>query len=81
MDVETGPAGVAVLLALALLIAAAFGLLGQGRDVQPGVLPRRGLRSLIITDWDGEALALGFGFAIAIAAAGLLGRRRRCART
>jgi ABC-2 type transport system permease protein len=32
-----------------------------------------GLRSLIITGWDGEALALGFGFAIAIAAAGLVG--------
>ena len=32
-----------------------------------------GLRSLIITGWDGEALALSFGFAISIAAAGLLG--------
>jgi ABC-2 type transport system permease protein len=31
-----------------------------------------GLRSLIITGWDGEALALGFGFAVAIAAVGLL---------
>jgi ABC-2 type transport system permease protein len=30
-----------------------------------------GLRSLIITGWDGEALALGFGFAIAIAIGGL----------
>jgi ABC-2 type transport system permease protein len=32
-----------------------------------------GLRSLIITGWDGEALALGFGLAIAIAIAGLVG--------
>ncbi len=34
-----------------------------------------GLRSLIITGWDGEALALGFGFAIAMALAGMLGTR------
>ena len=32
-----------------------------------------GLRSLIITGWDGEALALGFGFAIALALAGVIG--------
>ena len=32
-----------------------------------------GLRSLIITGWDGEALALGFGFAIALAGAGMIG--------
>ena len=32
-----------------------------------------GLRSLVITGWDPEALVLGFGFAIAIAAAGVLG--------
>jgi ABC-2 type transport system permease protein len=32
-----------------------------------------GLRSLIITGWDGEALALGFGFAMALALAGMLG--------
>jgi ABC-2 type transport system permease protein len=30
-----------------------------------------GLRLLIITGWDGEALALGFGFGFAIAIAGL----------
>jgi ABC-2 type transport system permease protein len=30
-----------------------------------------GLRSLLITGWDGEALALGFGCAIAILIAGL----------
>lgn len=115
MDVETGPAGVAVLLALALLIAAAFGLLGEFAGLRAGhgqgvqglfplffvlfflssiLLPRdviehdwfrtvatynpvsylvEGLRSLIITGWDGEALALGFGFAIAIGIAGLVG--------
>jgi ABC-2 type transport system permease protein len=115
MDVKAGPAGVAVLLALALLIAAAFGLLGAFAGLRAGhgqavqglfplffvlfflssiLLPRdliehdwfrtvatynpvsylvEGLRSLIITGWDGEALALGFGFAIAIVAAGLLG--------
>ena len=32
-----------------------------------------GVRSLVITGWDPEALALGFGLAIAVAAAGLLG--------
>jgi ABC-2 type transport system permease protein len=31
-----------------------------------------GLRSLIITGWDAEALALGFGFAIALALAGTI---------
>jgi len=113
MEVEAGPAGVVVLVALALVIAAAFGLLGafaglrarHGQAVQglfplffvlfflsSILLPRNliehdwfrtvatynpvsylveGLRSLIITGWDGEALALGF--AIAIAIAGLLG--------
>jgi ABC-2 type transport system permease protein len=30
-----------------------------------------GIRSLVITGWDGEALALGFGCAAAIAAAGI----------
>jgi ABC-2 type transport system permease protein len=32
-----------------------------------------GVRSLIITGWDGEALALGFGFAIALALVGVIG--------
>ena len=32
-----------------------------------------GLRSLVITGWDGEALALGFGVAVAIGALGVLG--------
>jgi ABC-2 type transport system permease protein len=32
-----------------------------------------GLRSLIITGWDGQALALGFAFAIALAVAGMIG--------
>ena len=44
-----------------------------------------GLRSLIITGWDPEALALGFGVAIAIFAAGLAGAtlalRERLVRT
>jgi ABC-2 type transport system permease protein len=30
-----------------------------------------GVRSLLITGWDGQALALGFGFAAAIAAGGI----------
>jgi ABC-2 type transport system permease protein len=30
-----------------------------------------GIRSLIITGWDGQALALGFGLALAIAALAL----------
>jgi ABC-2 type transport system permease protein len=44
-----------------------------------------GLRSLLITGWDGEALALGFGCALGILALGLtfasLGLRERMART
>ena len=44
-----------------------------------------GLRSLIITGWDREALALGFGVAIAIFVAGLtaatLALRERLVRT
>jgi ABC-2 type transport system permease protein len=32
-----------------------------------------GIRSLLVTGWDGEALALGFGVALAIVAAGLAG--------
>jgi len=44
-----------------------------------------GLRSLIITGWDGEALALAFGVALAIFAAGLAGStaalRERLVRT
>jgi ABC-2 type transport system permease protein len=35
-----------------------------------------GLRSLIISGWDAEALALGFGFALAIAALGVTGASR-----
>jgi ABC-2 type transport system permease protein len=44
-----------------------------------------GLRSLLITGWDGEALALGFGCALGILAIGLtfasLGLKERMART
>lgn len=44
-----------------------------------------GVRSLIITGWDGQALALGFGFALALAAVSLgassLAMRGRMART
>lgn len=32
-----------------------------------------GMRSLVITGWDAQALALGFGFAVALFAAGLFG--------
>lgn len=35
-----------------------------------------GLRSVIITGWDGQALALGFGFALVIALAGVAGASR-----
>jgi ABC-2 type transport system permease protein len=35
-----------------------------------------GLRSLIISGWDAEALVLGFGFALAIAALGVAGASR-----
>jgi ABC-2 type transport system permease protein len=44
-----------------------------------------GLRSLLITGWDGEALALGFGCALGILALGLvfasLGLKERMVRT
>jgi ABC-2 type transport system permease protein len=44
-----------------------------------------GLRSLLITGWDGEALALGFGCALGILAIGLtfasLGLKERMVRT
>jgi ABC-2 type transport system permease protein len=113
MKIQAGPGGLVVLVGLALLIAAASGLLGAFAGLRAGgqgvqglfpvffalfflssiLLPRdliehdwfrtvatynpvsylvEGLRSLIITGWDGEALALGFGFAIAIGTAGLL---------
>ncbi len=36
-----------------------------------------GIRSLIITGWDGQALALGFGFALALSVITLELRRRR----
>jgi ABC-2 type transport system permease protein len=35
-----------------------------------------GVRSLLVTGWDGEALALGFGVAAGILALGLLGASR-----
>jgi len=104
--IVTGVGGAFVLLALAILIAFAFGSLGAllalrfgtGEAVQgifpllfvtvflsSSSLPRNlikvtwfrdvatynpvsylieGIRSLIITGWDGQALALGFGFAV-----------------
>lgn len=115
VEFESGPAGVLVLLVLAMLIALAFSALGalvglragSGEAVQGFFpmffvlfflssmnLPRdlmeqdwfrtvatynpvsylvEGLRSLIITGWDGQALALGFGFATLIAAGAITG--------
>jgi ABC-2 type transport system permease protein len=112
-SIAAGPLGVAVLFALSLSIAAAFGTLGlfvglrtgSGEAVQglfplmfvllflsSAALPRdliaqewfrtvatinpvsyliEGLRSLIITGWDGEALGLAFGIAAALFIAGL----------
>jgi ABC-2 type transport system permease protein len=114
MEVEAGPAGVVVLVLLALVIATAFGLFGAFAGLRAGhgqavqglfplffvlfflssiLLPRdliehdwfrtvatynpvsylvEGLRSLIITGWDGEALARGYGLAIALALAGTI---------
>jgi ABC-2 type transport system permease protein len=113
VEIQSGVLGVAVLFALSLSIAAAFGTIGlfvglrtgSGEGVQglfpvmfillflsSAVLPRdllgqdwyqtvatinpvsyliEGLRSLIITGWDAEALALGFGIALAIFTIGL----------
>jgi ABC-2 type transport system permease protein len=113
VEIASGVAGVLTILALATLIAFAFGALGtffalrtgSGEAVQGlfpllfvGLflssmnLPRNlietdwfrivatfnpisylieGVRSLIITGWDAEALLLGFGFAAIIAAVSL----------
>jgi ABC-2 type transport system permease protein len=118
MTVESGPAGVLVLLALGLLIALAFAAIGafvglrsgSGEAVQSFFplffvllflssmsLPRdlieqdwfrtiatynpvsyllEGIRSLVITGWDGEALALGFGIALALGILGIVGASR-----
>ena len=128
MDFEAGPAGVPVLLALAMLVALGFARLGAFIGLRTGTgeavqgffpllfvaalpvarstLPRplieqdwfrtiatynpvsylvEGIRSLVITGWDGEALALGFGFAAAIAAVGdhrvAVALRKRLVRT
>ncbi len=126
-QIEAGALGVPVLLALSLLIAAAFGAIGLFAGLRTGSseavqglfplmfillflssasMPRdliahqwyrtvatinpvsyliEGLRSLIITGWDAEALALGFGIAAAIFAAALaastLALRERMVRT
>ena len=121
-----GPAGVAVLLLLAVVIAVAFGAVGAFMALRTGSgeaiqglfpvlfvfliissmnLPRNlieadwfralatanpvsymieGIRSLIITGWDAEALALGFGLtgafgalALGAAAVALRGRMER----
>ncbi len=46
-------------------------LVSDDRDLEPGQLPDRGLRSLLISGWDGEALALAFGVALAMLAFGI----------
>ena len=118
MELEAGPLGAVVLVALALLatlgfaaVGAAIGLrAGNGEAVQgffpvffvllflsSMLLPRplieqdwfrtiatvnpvsyliEGLRSLVISGWDGEALALGFGVAVAILVAGTVAAQR-----
>jgi ABC-2 type transport system permease protein len=124
---EAGPAGIVVLLLLAVLIAIAFGAIGAFLALRTGSgeavqglfpllfvllflssmnLPRNlieidwfrivatvnpvsylieGLRSLIVSGWDPQALALGFGLGFALAAAALaaasLALRGRLART
>lgn len=123
---KAGPAGVAVLIALALLISAAFGALwaavglrtGSSEAVQGAFplgfvvlgfsslfIPRaliglrwfkdvatwnpasyliEGLRSLVITGWDGRALGLAFGVGAGLTVLGLTAAsaalRRRLAR-
>jgi ABC-2 type transport system permease protein len=113
VELETGAAGAAVLLALAGLIALGFGAIGAFIALRTGSaeavqgffpalfvflfissmnMPRNlieidwfriaasanpvsylieGVRSLIITGWDEQALALGFGVAFAIATVAL----------
>ena len=112
---EAGIPGVAVLLALSVLITLGFGTLGALAALRTGsgeavqglfplffvalflssmALPRElieqdwfrtiatynpvsylveGIRSLVVTGWDGEALALGFGIAALIALLGIAG--------
>jgi ABC-2 type transport system permease protein len=114
-DFAAGPGGVAVILALSLLISLGFGALGamiafrtgNGEAVQgmfpllfvalflsSMAMPRNlieqdwfrtvatwnpvsylieGVRSLLVTGWDAEALAYGFAVALAVVALGLAG--------
>jgi len=117
-DLEAGPGGVLVLLALATLIGVAFGAVGLWMALATGSaeavqglfplmfvvfflssinLPRNlietdwfraiatynpvsylieGIRSLVITGWDSEALLLGFGMAIGLSALAFYGAGR-----
>jgi ABC-2 type transport system permease protein len=114
-DFAAGPGGVAVILALSMLISLGFGALGamiafrtgNGEAVQgmfpllfvllflsSMAMPRNlieqdwfrtvatwnpvsylieGVRSLLVTGWDAEALAYGFAVALAVVALGLAG--------
>ena len=42
-------------------------LVSHRRHLQPRLVSVEGIRSLVISGWDGRALALGFGFALALA--------------
>jgi ABC-2 type transport system permease protein len=125
--VQAGPAGVAVILALSLVVSLAFGSLGAFAALRTGsgeavqglfpllfaslflssmALPRNlieqdwfrtiatynpvsymleGIRSLLISGWDGEALALGFacagGLALLAVSAAAMALRTRMERT
>ena len=46
-------------------------LAGVGFEVVTAASGIEGLRSLLVTGWDGEALALGFGCALGVLAIGL----------
>jgi len=119
---EAGPGGIAVLVALALLISAAFGALWAAVGIRTGsseavqgafplgfvvigfsslFIPRalltvrwfkdvatwnpasyliEGLRSLVITGWDGRALGIAFGVAGGLTVLGLAGASRALGR-
>jgi ABC-2 type transport system permease protein len=117
-DFAAGVGGVAVIVALSMLITLGFGSIGAMIALRTGngeavqgmfpllfvllflssmALPRNlieqdwfrtvatynpvsylieGMRSLLVTGWDGEALALGFGVALVIIVLGLAGATR-----
>src|ERR671910_913946 len=64
VDVSSGFFGMVVIVLLTVLVALGFGGIGAILAIRTGSV--EGIRSLVITGWDPQALILGFGFALAI---------------